>query len=44
VLYGKDKNLLFLLHKHTKEIPQNQIQGVFYALAFFYLEEFINAE
>jgi hypothetical protein len=44
VLYGKDKKRLFLLHKYTKDILQNQIQGVFYALAFFYLEEFIKAE
>jgi hypothetical protein len=35
---------VILLHKYTQEILQNQIQGLLYALIFFYLEEFIKAE
>jgi len=34
---------VILLHKYTQEILQNQIKGLFYALAFFYVEEFIKA-
>jgi hypothetical protein len=36
--------VVILLNKYTQEILQNQIQVLFYALAFFYLEEYIQAE
>jgi len=35
---------VILLHKYTHEILQNETQGLFYTLAFFYLDEFIKAE